>query len=60
MKVLVVGGAGYIGSHMVKMLPKLDAMVGHGIKYFVFSSTVAIFGEPEYSKLEHIIETAWN
>jgi UDP-glucose 4-epimerase len=129
MKVLVVGGAGYIGSHMVKMLAKLgnevivfdnlekgyrdavlygelvegdlaelsdleklfartkfdcvmhfasyievgesvvnpakyyrnnvgntqnllDAMVGHGIKYFVFSSTAAIFGEPEYSPID--------
>ena len=125
MKVLVVGGAGYIGSHMVKMLlseghevvtfdnlsnghqdavvggdfvlgdlddqaaihslfiehqPKavmhfasyiqvgesvehpdiyyrnnftntlnlLDAMVMHDVKYFIFSSTAAVFGNPEY------------
>ena len=125
MKVLVVGGAGYIGSHMVKMLlsqghevvtfdnlsggyqdavlggefvlgdldnqaaidavfiqhqPQavmhfasfiqvgesvrrpdmyyrnnfsntlnlLDAMVRHGVKHFIFSSTAAVFGEPEY------------
>jgi UDP-glucose 4-epimerase len=129
MKVLVVGGAGYIGSHMVKMLARsgheatvfdnlekgyrdavlygefvegdlanstdlgnlmsvaefdcvmhfasyievgesvadpakyyrnnvsntqnlLDAMVRHGVKYFVFSSTAAIFGEPEYSPID--------
>ena len=125
MKILVVGGAGYIGSHMVKMLLDeghfvitldnlssgyrdavlggtfvrgdigdkekldevfttyqpdavmhfasciqvgesvarpdkyylnnfsntlnlLDAMVKHGVNYFLFSSTAAIFGEPEY------------
>ena len=128
MKILVVGGAGYIGSHMVKMLLEqghsvitfdnlcsgyrdavlggafvkgdlanlakldetfttyrpdavmhfashiqvgesvkapgkyylnnvtntmnlLDAMVRHEVKYFVFSSTAAIFGEPEYTPI---------
>jgi len=129
MKVLVVGGAGYIGSHMVKMLSKaghdvvtldnlsngykdavkygefiegdiadaellnnlfsktafdgvmhfasyiqvgesvekpsmyyknnvtntqvlLDAMLEHGIKSFIFSSTAATFGEPEYIPID--------
>jgi len=129
MKVLVVGGAGYIGSHMVKMLSLaghsvvtldnlsngyedavkygefvkgdiadaellnhlfskttfdgvmhfasyiqvgesvekpsmyyknnvtntqvlLDAMVEHGIKNFIFSSTAATFGEPEYIPID--------
>ena len=129
MKVLVVGGAGYIGSHMVKMLldqghsvvtfdnlssgfrdavlggefvkgdladkarldevfvahqPEavmhfasyiqvgesvkhpdkyyrnnfsntlnlLDTMVKHGVKYFIFSSTAAVFGEPEYVPID--------
>ncbi len=129
MKVLVVGGAGYIGSHMVKMLGKtghhvvtldnlstgyrdavkygdfvegdisnsefldsvfssnefdgvmhfasfievgesvrdpakyfrnnfantlnlLDAMVRHKVKCFIFSSTAAIFGEPEYTPID--------
>ncbi|MEO6352424.1 MAG: UDP-glucose 4-epimerase GalE [Burkholderiaceae bacterium] len=129
MKVLVVGGAGYIGSHMVQMLlaeghqvitfdnlsggfrdavlggafvegdladrvaldnvfmlhqPEavmhfasfiqvgesvklpdkyyrnnfsntvnlLDAMVEHGVKRFIFSSTAAIFGEPEYVPID--------
>jgi len=129
MKVLVVGGAGYIGSHMVKMLSKaghdvttldnlsngyedavkygefvkgdiadakllealfsenqfdgvmhfasyiqvgesvekpsmyyrnnvsntqvlLDAMIEHGIKSFIFSSTAATFGEPEYTPID--------
>jgi len=129
MKILVVGGAGYIGSHMVKSLHKnsieiltldnlscgyrdavkygdfiegdlgdrdlldkiftenqidavmhfaafievgesvrdpgkyyknnvantqvlLDAMVKHGVLYFIFSSTAAIFGEPEYTPID--------
>ena len=129
MKVLVVGGAGYIGSHMVKMLSQaghdvvtldnlsngyrdavkygefvegdiadsallnqlftdhqfdgvmhfasyiqvgesvekpsmyyrnnvtntqvlLDAMVEHGIKCFIFSSTAATFGEPDYTPID--------
>ncbi len=129
MKVLVVGGAGYIGSHMVKMLSKaghsvvtldnlsngykdavrygefvkgdiadadlldklfsendfdgvmhfasyiqvgesvekpsmyyrnnvsntqvlLDAMVDHGVKCFIFSSTAATFGEPDYAPID--------
>lgn len=129
MKVLVVGGAGYIGSHMVKMLlskghevvtfdnlsggyrdavvggefvlgdladqsaldavftkhkPQavmhfasfiqvgesvrrpdmyyrnnlsntlnlLDAMVAHDVKHFIFSSTAAVFGEPDYVPID--------
>ena len=129
MKVLVVGGAGYIGSHMVKMLSKaghevttldnlsngykdavkygefvegdiadadlldklfadntfdgvmhfasyiqvgesvekpsmyyrnnvsntqvlLDAMVEHDVKCFIFSSTAATFGEPDYTPID--------
>lgn len=129
MKILVVGGAGYIGSHMVKMLfdaghevvtldnlvagyrdavlggefvygdiadremldrlfafhqfdgvmhfashiqvgesvrdpakyyrnnvantqNLLDAMVAHGVRRFVFSSTAAIFGEPSYTPID--------
>lgn len=129
MKVLVVGGAGYIGSHMVKLLLRaghavvtldnlatgfrdavvggefvqadladraeldeifarhafdgvmhfasfiqvgesvakpdmyyrnnfcntlnlLDVMVAHGVRRFIFSSTAAIFGEPEYVPID--------
>lgn len=128
MKVLVVGGAGYIGSHMVKMLAQkgcnvtilddlssghrdavifgefvhgnfgnriildeilsrgfdavmhfasfiqvgesvnhpnkyyqnnvihtlglLDAMLSHGINKFIFSSTAATFGEPDYTPID--------
>jgi len=131
MKVLVIGGAGYIGSHMVKMLVKaghdvvvldnlstgfrdsvkygrlvvgdladvhlledlfqverfggvmhfaanslvgesmvhpskyyrnnmsntlnlLDVMVRHEVKQFIFSSTAATFGEPEYSPIDEL------
>lgn len=134
MKVLVVGGAGYIGSHMVKMLLAdghqvitfdnlsggfreavlggtfvegdladklaldnvfalhqpdavmhfasfiqvgesvklpdkyyrnnfsntvnlLDAMMSHGVKCFIFSSTAAIFGEPEYVPIDELHPT---
>ena len=129
MNILVVGGAGYIGSHMAKMLAKsgyevlildnlstgfrdaarygrliegdladqnlldqifsensiaavlhfaalsqvgesvreparyyrnnvantqnlLDAMLGHEVRRFIFSSTAAIFGEPEYTPID--------
>jgi len=131
MKVLVVGGAGYIGSHMVKLLGQkgcevtvfdnlsfghedavlfgdfvkgdladvahlerlfverkfdvvmhfassilvgesvlepskyyrnnftntqnlLDVMIKHDVKNFVFSSTAAIFGEPEYTPIDEV------
>lgn len=131
MKILVVGGAGYIGSHMVKMLlsaghevvtfdnlssghrdavlggefvlgdladqaaldavftqhcPQavmhfasfiqvgesvrrpdmyyrnnfcntlnlLDAMVAHDVKHFIFSSTAAVFGEPDYVPIDEV------
>jgi len=30
----------------------LDAMIKHGVKQFIFSSTAAIFGEPEYSPID--------
>ena len=32
----------------------LDAMVDHGIKRFIFSSTAAIFGEPEYVPIDEL------
>ena len=131
MKILVVGGAGYIGSHMVKMLAKsgydvvvldnlstgyrhaveygrlvvgdladihlleqlfrdhvfdgvmhfaanslvgesmeipskyyrnnvantlnlLDVMIRHDVKHFIFSSTAATFGEPEYTPIDEL------
>lgn len=30
----------------------LDAMVRHNVEYFIFSSTAAIFGEPEYTPID--------
>ena len=30
----------------------LDTMVRHGVNHFIFSSTAAIFGEPEYSPID--------
>lgn len=32
----------------------LDAMVAHGVKRFIFSSTAAIFGEPEYVPIDEL------
>lgn len=32
----------------------LDAMVNHGINKFIFSSTAAIFGEPEYVPIDEL------
>lgn len=40
--------ARYYANNVVNTLNLLDAMVRHGVTYFVFSSTAAIFGEPEY------------
>jgi len=30
----------------------LDAMVAHGVNHFIFSSTAAIFGEPQYTPID--------
>ena len=30
----------------------LDAMVTHGVNHFIFSSTAAIFGEPQYTPID--------
>ncbi len=38
--------AKYYQNNVVKVINLLDAMVNCGIKYFVFSSTAATFGEP--------------
>jgi UDP-glucose 4-epimerase len=32
----------------------LDAMVKHGVKRFIFSSTAAIFGEPDYTPIDEL------
>ena len=41
----------YYNNNVVKVLNLLDAMVENGIKYFVFSSTAATFGEPLSPKI---------
>lgn len=40
--------AKYYNNNVTNTLNLLDAMVKHGVKNFIFSSTAAIFGEPEY------------
>lgn len=42
----------YYENNVVKMKRLLDAAVAHGIRYFVFSSTAAVFGEPSYMPID--------
>lgn len=41
----------YYHNNFVNTFTLLDAMRAHGIKYFIFSSTAATFGEPMYSPI---------
>ena len=43
--------AKYYNNNVVKVLNLLDAMLEANIKYFVFSSTAATFGEPQMPKI---------
>lgn len=43
--------AKYYNNNVVKVLNLLDAMVAAEVRYFVFSSTAATFGEPEMPKI---------
>jgi UDP-glucose 4-epimerase len=38
----------YYRNNVSNTINLLDAMVAHGVKRFIFSSTAAVFGEPEY------------
>ncbi|MEJ2646579.1 MAG: UDP-glucose 4-epimerase GalE [Gammaproteobacteria bacterium] len=38
----------YYHNNVCKTLNLLDSMVAHGINHFIFSSSAAIFGEPQY------------
>ena len=44
--------AKYYRNNFVNTLALLDAMVEHGVRRFLFSSTAAIFGEPEYTPID--------
>jgi UDP-glucose 4-epimerase len=42
----------YYQNNFANTLNLLDAMVVHGVKTFIFSSTAAIFGEPQYTPID--------
>ena len=48
----VISPAKYYDNNVSKVLSLLDAMVESNIKYFVFSSTAATFGEPQSDKID--------
>jgi len=48
----VIKPAMYYENNVVNTLNLLDVMVKHDVKSFVFSSTAAIFGEPEYTPID--------
>jgi UDP-glucose 4-epimerase len=42
----------YYRNNVFHTLNLLDAMVAHGVKAFIFSSTAAVFGEPQYVPID--------
>lgn len=44
--------ARYYHNNVIKTLGLLDAMRDHGVLRFIFSSTAAVFGEPEYVPID--------
>lgn len=44
--------AKYYRNNVANTLTLLDAMVAHEVRHFIFSSTAAIFGEPEYTPID--------
>ena len=42
----------HYNNNVTKMLTLMDAIVEHGIKYVVFSSSAATFGEPQYIPID--------
>ena len=48
----VIKPAMYYHNNVVNTLTLLDAMLRHEVKNFIFSSTAAIFGEPEYTPID--------
>jgi len=48
----VVNPSKYYRNNVANTQNLLDAMVDHGVNQFIFSSTAAIFGEPEYTPID--------
>lgn len=48
----VVNPAKYYRNNVANTLNLLDVMVRHNVKHFIFSSTAATFGEPEYVPID--------
>ena len=48
----VINPAKYYQNNVVNTLNLLDAMVGHKIDKFIFSSTAAVFGDPHYTPID--------
>lgn len=48
----VINPGKYYRNNLSNTLNLLDAMVRHKVNTFIFSSTAAIFGEPEYSPID--------
>ncbi len=42
----------YYRNNVGNTLQLLDAMARHGVQHFIFSSTAAIFGDPEYTPID--------
>lgn len=48
----VIRPARYYHNNVTNMQTLLDACVEHGVKYFVFSSSAATFGDPQYVPMD--------
>jgi UDP-glucose 4-epimerase len=48
----VLAPAKYYANNVVNTLQLLDVMLAHGVKQFIFSSTAATFGEPQYVPMD--------
>lgn len=48
----VLAPAKYYKNNFTNTQILLDAMIAHDIRYFIFSSTAAIFGEPNYTPID--------
>ena len=46
--------AKYYQNNVVNTLVLLDAMIKHEVPYFIFSSTAAVFGNPEYVPIDEV------